>query len=248
MTKAALIGYGQMGRLLEKMAPRYDIEIVTIIDPLLNNSIDVESLKDCDICIEFTEPGSVVENIRYLAEAGKNIVVGTTGWQDYLPEVQQIVRETGIGLVHSSNFSLGMNLFFLLTDYFSRLMNKLPEYDVWGLEKHHKYKADSPSGTAKVLSDILVKNLSGKTTAQFERIDRKIELEEIHFASIRSGEIPGEHIVGFDSTADSIEIKHTARNREGLAAGTLKAALWIEGKKGIFNFKEIFPEILQLAT
>jgi 4-hydroxy-tetrahydrodipicolinate reductase len=245
MIKLALIGYGQMGKLLEKIAAQHNAEIVAIIDPLLNNSITSDALKEADVCIEFTNPTSVISNIKQLASFKKNIVVGTTGWADQISEVEKSVRVNNIGLIYGANFSVGMNLFLNLTDHLSILMNNLTEYDAWGLEKHHNKKVDSPSGTAKMITDILVQNLDSKQTGQFNKLDRRIKPEELHFASIRSGNIPGEHIVGFDSAADSIEIKHTARNREGLAIGTLKAAHWINHKKGLHNFRDVFQQLIE---
>ena len=244
MIKLALIGYGEMGKLLERIAPEYNAEIVAIIDPLLNSIISEDSLETADVCIEFTNPASVLENIRKVAALGKNLVVGTTGWRDNLPEVKKIVRENNIGLIYGANFSPGMNLFFKLTEQFSQLMNSLPEYDAWGLEKHHNRKVDSPSGTARILTDILLQNLDSKKISQFQKLDRKIKPEELHFASLRAGHNPGEHIIGFDSSADTIEIKHTARNRIGLAQGAIKAAAWISTRKGIFNFSDVFQQII----
>jgi 4-hydroxy-tetrahydrodipicolinate reductase len=246
MNKIALVGYGQMGKLLQKLAPENNAEVVAIIDPLLNNKISLQYIQDAEVCIEFTNPSAVIENIEKIARLKKNIVVGTTGWSDKLPEVTAIVRKYEIGLVYGANFSLGMNLFFNLTEHLSRLMNKAREYDAWGVEKHHSKKIDSPSGTAVILSDILLKNLDSKQICQFDRIRRKINPDELHFASIRAGNIPGDHIIGFDSIADSIEIKHSSRNRDGLAIGALKAAQWIRNKKGLYNFNEIFEQILEL--
>ncbi|KQC08428.1 MAG: 4-hydroxy-tetrahydrodipicolinate reductase [Candidatus Cloacimonas sp. SDB] len=246
MNKIALVGYGQMGKLLQKLAPEYNAEVTAIIDPLLNNKISEQYLQNAEVCIEFTNPSAVIENIKKIAQLKKNIVVGTTGWSDKLPEVTAIVRKYEIGLVYGANFSLGMNLFFNLTEHLSRLMNKASEYDAWGVEKHHNKKIDSPSGTAVILSDILLKNLDSKQICQFDRIRRKINPDELHFASIRAGNIPGDHIIGFDSIADSIEIKHSSRNRDGLAIGALKAAQWIRNKKGMYNFNEIFEQILEL--
>lgn len=244
MIKLALIGYGKMGKLLENLAPENGAKIVAVIDPLLHNSISEETLKTAEVCIDFTNPYAVVENVRQVAKLKKNIVIGTTGWQEFLPEVDKLVKQNNIGLLYGANFSIGMNLFFKITEQISALLNHLPEYDVWGLEKHHNKKLDSPSGTARILTEILLKNLDSKKVAQFQKIDRKIKPEELHFASLRAGHNPGEHIIGFDSEADTIEIKHTARNRMGLALGALKAAGWISSRKGIFNFRDVFQQII----
>lgn len=244
MIKLAIIGYGQMGKLIEQLAPEHNFEVVSIIDPHLENNISETSLSKADVCIEFTTPDTAFTNIRQISNLGKNLVVGTTGWLDKLEAVQKLVQQNKIGMVYGSNFSLGMNLFFQMVNSTTKLMNKIENYDVFGLELHHKKKKDSPSGTAKILADIVLKNTDNKTTAQFEKLSRKIEKSEFHFGSIRAGNIPGTHLIGFDSAADTIELKHTARNRKGLALGALKAAEWITKKKGLYNFTEYFSEII----
>jgi 4-hydroxy-tetrahydrodipicolinate reductase len=244
MIKLAIIGYGQMGKLIEQLAPEHNFEVVSIIDPLLGNEISEESLSKAEVCIEFTTPDVAFENIQKICKLGKNLVVGTTGWLDKLEAVQKLVQQNKIGMVYGSNFSLGMNLFFQMVNFTTKLMNKMDNYEVFGLELHHKKKKDSPSGTAKILSDIVLKNTDNKTSVQFDKLDRKIEKNEFHFGSIRAGNIPGTHLIGFDSAADTIELKHTARNREGLAIGALKAAEWIIKRKGLYNFTEHFSEII----
>lgn len=245
MIKIAIIGYGQMGKLIEKLAPENGCEVVSIIDPLLDTRISYKSLSNADVCLEFTNPQTAVENIKKIAEFGKNIVTGTTGWFDKLDEVKKLVKEKNIGFVYGANFSLGMNLFFKIVDSTSELMGKIKEYDLYGMEMHHNRKKDSPSGTAKILSNIVLKNTENKDTVQFDRLNRKIKDNEFHFASLRAGSIPGSHIIGFDSNADTIELVHSARNRDGLALGAIKAAKWIADKKGFYNFSEVFTEIIR---
>ena len=245
MIKISIVGYGQMGKLIEELAPLNNCEIVSIIDPLIGTEINEETVSKADVCLEFTTPESVFSNIQKIVQTGKNLVVGTTGWLDKLDEVKELVNKNNIGIVYGSNFSLGMNLFFSIVDTTTKLMNHVNDYDVFGLEMHHNKKKDSPSGTAEILSDIVLKNYENKKIAQFDRVNRKIKDNEFHFASIRAGNIPGTHMIGFDSNADSIELKHTARNRKGFALGALKAACWIKDKKGIYNFRENFPEIIK---
>ncbi|MCK4694731.1 MAG: 4-hydroxy-tetrahydrodipicolinate reductase [Candidatus Cloacimonetes bacterium] len=244
MTKIAIIGYGQMGQLIEKLALENNCQVVTIIDPKLDSEISEESLANVDVCINFTVPDVVLTNIDKISQLKKNIVLGTTGWSDKKEIIRKIVLKNDIGLIYASNFSLGMNLFFSIIDNSTKLMNQVSEYDIWGLEMHHNKKIDSPSGTAKILSEIVIKNTQNKSHAQYDRLNRKIKQQELHFGSIRAGNIPGTHLIGFDSVADTIEIKHIARNREGLAIGALKAANWIKGKKGIYDFKKVFSEII----
>lgn len=245
MLKIALIGYGQMGKMLEQMATSYQMQIVSIIDPELGNEICEETIGNADVCIDFTLPSTVLANIKKVAALGKNMVVGTTGWQDQINEVSQLVKDNGIGLIYGSNFSPGMNMFFQVVKQAASLFNNLDDYDVYGLEYHHKRKVDSPSGTAKVLSDIILNEVDRKSEAQFDKLDRKVKAEEFHLVSVRAGEIPGTHIIGFDSEADSIELKHTTRNRNGLAKGALTAAKWINGKSGIYDFSHSFEEIIR---
>ena len=244
MLKIALIGYGQMGKLIEQLAPQNDCEIVAVIDPLLGNEITAETVADADVCIEFSTPDAAFGNITKLIELGKNVVSGTTGWYDKLDKIKLMVEKKGTGFIYGSNFSIGMNLFFSIIKSTAKLMNYAEEYDLYGLEMHHKKKKDSPSGTAKVLSEIILKNIDRKTLAKYEKLNRKIEKNEFHFASVRSGYIPGMHSISFDSESDTIELKHTARNRNGLAMGTIKAAKWINDKTGFYNFTNKLNEII----
>ena len=244
MLKIALIGYGQMGKLIEQIAQNNDCEIVAIIDPLLGNEITAETITDADVCIEFSTPDAAFGNIKKLIELGKNVVSGTTGWYDKLDKIKLMVEKKGTGFIYGSNFSIGMNLFFSIVESTAKLMNQAKDYDLYGLEMHHNKKKDSPSGTAKVLSEIILKNIDRKTLAKYEKLNRKIEKNEFHFASVRSGDIPGMHSISFDSESDTIELKHTARNRNGLALGTIKAAKWINDKTGFYNFTNKLNEII----
>ncbi|MCF7793437.1 MAG: 4-hydroxy-tetrahydrodipicolinate reductase [Candidatus Cloacimonetes bacterium] len=244
MKKLAIIGYGQMGRLIEKLAPEFDFEVCAKIDPILGNDLSDPKLIEADVCIEFTKPAVAHSNLTELVKQGQQVVCGTTGWYENLKELEKIVQENDTGFIYGSNFSFGMNLFYQIVRETCKLMNKAVDYDVFGLEYHHNKKQDSPSGTAKILSDIVIKNIDKKAKSQFEKLDRRIEKDEFHFASVRAGNIPGTHLIGFDSEADSIELKHTARNRNGLAIGALKAARWIIDKKGFYNFAETFQNIL----
>ncbi|HCX72554.1 MAG TPA: 4-hydroxy-tetrahydrodipicolinate reductase [Candidatus Cloacimonas sp.] len=244
MLKIALIGYGRMGKLLEQLASQNNCQVVAKIDPDLGNEINAENLKDAEVCIEFSTPTAVFSNIEKLIKLGKNIVVGTTGWQEQLTEVENIVTKAGTGLVFGSNFSVGMNLFFQINQAAAQLMNEVENYDVLGYEMHHNRKQDSPSGTAIKLGNILLENIARKKKLQLDRVQRKIEADELHFASLRGGDIPGTHSIIYDSVADSIELKHTARNRQGFALGALKAAHWIKDKQGCYDFTEVFLQLL----
>jgi len=233
-----------MGKLIEQLAMQNDCEIVAIIDPLLGNDITAQTVADADVCIEFSTPDAAYGNIKKLIDLGKNVVTGTTGWFNELAKIKLMVEETGTGFVYGSNFSVGMSLFFSIIESTAKLMNQAKDYDLYGLEMHHNKKKDSPSGTAKVLSEIILKNIDRKTKVQYEKLDSKIENNEFHFGSIRSGDIPGMHSISFDSDADTIELKHTARNRNGLALGAIRAAKWINIKTGFYNFTDNLNEII----
>lgn len=191
---------------------------------------DLETLSLADVCIEFTEPNAVLENIKKLVQMKKNIVVGTTGWYQNLDEVQSYVDQHQTGLVYSSNFSLGVNIYLEVLNQAARLFNPFPEYDVAGIEYHHNQKKDSPSGTSETISQIIENGMP--------RID------QLHFSSVRCGSIPGRHSILFDSPFDTITISHEARNREGFALGAIQAANWIKGRKGCFTFSDCIESLI----
>ena len=244
----AIIGYGKMGREIEKISKLKGINVVSTIDPNSSGAkykeINEESMRNVDVCVDFTHPSAAVDNIKKISNLKKNIVVGTTGWHDKIDEVKEIVRKSSIGFVYASNFSIGVNIFFRIIEHAAKIMNSVEDYDIYGYELHHNKKADSPSGTAKAIGDILIKNIKRKNKLLFEKIDRKIEPNELHIASVRAGSIPGTHVVGFDSSADTIELKHTARNREGFALGAVMAAQWIQNKKGFYTIDDMMKSII----
>jgi 4-hydroxy-tetrahydrodipicolinate reductase len=243
--KIALLGYGKMGQEIEKVAIAKEIAHIKI-DPKEPNcimEINESILNGVDVCIDFTHPHSVLENIRKIAKLGKNIVVGTTGWYDQMDEVKKIVAENNIGLIWSGNFSVGVNAYLKIVEHAAKLMDKINNYDVYVHEIHHNQKADSPSGTAIMIGDLITKNIERKNKIVTEQLKRKINPDELHISSTRVGKIPGTHIVGFDSAADSIELKHTARNRQGFALGTIMAARWIQDKKGFYGMDDMLEDI-----
>ncbi len=243
----ALIGYGKMGHEVERIAKAKGVNVVSIIDPnestATHKGIDDESLHNADVCIDFSYPASVVQNIKKIAECKKNLVVGTTGWYDHIDEARSITEKKNIGIIHSSNFSIGVHIFLKIVENAAKIIDRIEDYDIYGYELHHNKKMDSPSGTAKTIGKILINNIKRKNKLLFEKIDRKIEPNELHFASVRAGFIPGTHIVGFDSSADTIELKHVARNREGFALGALMAAQWINNKKGFYDINDMMKSI-----
>lgn len=246
--KIALIGYGRMGRMIRHFAETKGHSIAAVIDPLAGGDcrkeITAEALADSDVCIDFSTPNSTPANIRQIAALGKNMVIGTTGWYSRMDEARQIVAEHSVGLIWSGNYSIGVNALFRIVACAARIFNRLPEYDVLGHEFHHKGKADSPSGTAVMLGRILVESIDRKQRLVSDKLDRRIEPDEIQFSSTRGGAIPGTHLVMFDSPVDTIEIRHTARGREGFAAGAVMAAEFIRGRRGFFSIDDLMDEIL----
>lgn len=220
----ALIGYGKMGRMIEGLAPEYGCTVRTIVDADRNTDgagITAETMEGVDVAIEFTSPEAAVPNMRALAQAGISAVVGTTGWTDRLEEVRAVVEVNEVGVVWSPNFSVGVYAFFRLVQEAAKLMNALPEYESWAYEMHHSAKLDAPSGTMLKL---------------VEEMRRSGYALPVDVSSSRVGKVPGTHEIGFDSAADTITLRHTARNREGFARGALQAARWIVGKRGLYEF------------
>ncbi|MDR0315655.1 MAG: 4-hydroxy-tetrahydrodipicolinate reductase [Treponema sp.] len=258
----AIIGYGKMGKMIEQIACEQGHSISAIVDPMaagtsvltgtrLSKSIvEIENTNAIDAAIEFTEPARAVANILALAERKIPVVSGTTGWHDKLAEVEQAVNAAGTSLLWSSNFSIGVNLFYRIAWYASTLADSFPEYDVGGFESHHNRKLDSPSGTAKSLVDGVLSRIERKKTAVWETLSRRPLPEELHFPSLRLGSVPGTHSLFFDSQADTIEITHTARSREGFASGAIRAAQWLSSagstnkRKGIFTIDDMLREIV----
>jgi 4-hydroxy-tetrahydrodipicolinate reductase len=258
----AIIGYGKMGKMIEQAASARGHTIAAIVDPKATGSsfltrvkisktiAEEEHFDIVDAAIEFTQPDTAVPNVIELAKRKIPTVTGTTGWQNQMDEVRQTVLAAGGTLIWASNFSIGVNLFYNIAWYAAELINKFPEYDAGGFESHHNKKIDSPSGTAKVLAEGLLSRLDRKNKIVWDIIDRRPEPDELHFPSLRMGSIIGEHSALFDSAADTIEITHTARNREGFASGAVRAAEWLaspgaDGKKrqGIFSIDEMLKDI-----
>jgi 4-hydroxy-tetrahydrodipicolinate reductase len=218
--KLAIVGYGKMGKLIEQLAPEYGLAIHARIDM----DGDLAAVHGADVAVEFTEPNAVVSNVETLAALGVSTVVGTTGWLSELDRVRAAVERHGTGLVWSPNFSIGVNVFFRLVREAARLLEAEPHYGAWAWEIHHATKKDAQSGT-------LLKLVEEMKNAGYGR--------PINASSNRAGAHPGTHEVGFDSAADTITLRHSARSREGFARGALKAAQWLPGKRGIFQFEEI---------
>jgi 4-hydroxy-tetrahydrodipicolinate reductase len=233
--KIALIGFGKMGREIDSIAREQGETISCVFE--IDRVVRPEALSDVDVCIEFSTPDAVRGNIQAAVEAGKDIVVGTTGWYEHLPEVRSSVQKSG--LLYSSNFSLGVNIFFRIVSRAAELMDNAPDYDPFIHEMHHRQKADSPSGTALHLSRLIVDRIDRKNEVLAEASKGKIPANALHVSSTRTGFVIGEHTVGFDSEADRIELRHVAKNRRGFALGALAAARWLRGRKGVFTMDDV---------
>ena len=232
----ALIGYGKMGRMVEQaaLARGHHIRFKVDIDENRDGQALTEAnLRGVEVAVDFTMPEAVPGNVGRLAALGVNVVVGTTGWSSRLEEIRRSVERAGTGLVYGSNFSIGVNLFFRLVEAAAKEMRNYAEYDPWIYEIHHRAKLDAPSGTALKLRQIL--------KASYEE-------KEISTAANRAGTVPGTHTVGFDSEADTLTFTHTARSRAGFASGALLATEWIRGKKGFYEFSEIFGRLREAGA
>ena len=233
--RIALIGYGKMGREIESIARQQGETIAQVFE--IGNVVRPESLSDVDVCIDFSMPDAVLSNIRAAVAARRDIVVGTTGWYQHLPELKNEVKESG--LLYSANFSLGMNYFFRLVRRAGELMNGAAEYDPYVHEVHHRQKLDSPSGTALRLARILMETIDRKKEILTQPSVGQIGPEMLHVTSTRAGVVAGTHTVAFDSEADFIELKHVAKTRQGFALGALAAARWLHGRKGIYTMDDV---------
>lgn len=244
--KVALVGYGKMGKEIEFMAPKNHVEIKAKLDLRALSPLEIEkAVSLVDICIDFTHPESVLNNIKILSHLKKNVVIGTTGFEKHLEEVKNLAQKNEIGILHSPNFSIGVLLFIEIIKRAASLISPFADYDVSGFEAHHKDKIDIPSGTAKHIGDTLLEAIDRKTKVVYQKDTLQDPKTEISFSSIRSGAIPGTHTVLFDSISDTITLTHSARNRSGFASGALIAAHWLKGKKGFFTLDDILRSLVE---
>jgi len=229
--KVALVGYGKMGRVVEEIAPARGMEVVdrfTRDRPLRADEATRRALSDVTL-VDFSVPEAVAGTARAAAELSLPLVIGTTGWQDRLDEVRGIAERSGIGVVRAANFSLGVNVLYRLVEQAAQLLAAVEDYDPFISDWHHRFKKDSPSGTALEIR---------------RRMARHYGEREVPIACQRAGYVPSVHAVGFDSPADTIHLEHRARNRQGLAEGALLAARWIEGRTGFHEFGEVLDDFL----
>jgi 4-hydroxy-tetrahydrodipicolinate reductase len=238
----ALFGYGKMGQEIEKLAEKKGHKINLIFNSLEDWDEHGHQLKNADMAIDFSSPVSVVENIYHCFEAGVPVVVGTTGWLDDFEKVRTDCKKLDQTLFFAPNFSIGVNLFFQLNRFLAQLMSKWEDYSISIEETHHIHKQDAPSGTAIVLANDIIRFSEKKEKWVREEVENP---EEVGIKSYRTDNVPGTHVVRYESDDDSIEIIHTAKNRRGFALGAVMAAEFLLGKKGYYEMKNLLgPQIL----
>jgi len=224
----AIVGHGKMGRLVEQLASQHGFHVVARFTSVNIASLSIESLAGASTAIEFSTPVAAPENLHRLASLGVRTVSGSTGWYEHLPQIRNSFETAGSALLYGPNFSIGVNLFFQIVARAASLLSKHSEYEAWGWEIHHSAKKDAPSGTLRKLADeIHAAGYSGP----------------LSLAANRAGSHTGTHEIGFDSPADTITLRHTARSREGYAQGALQAARWLQKKKGVYEFRDIVSEL-----
>lgn len=242
--RIALIGYGKMGKEVERAAIERGMEITARID-IGTPFLSTDDVRRADVAVHFAIPATVQGHVAELARLRKSIVVGTTGWTKQAKDIQAIVESEGIGLVYASNFSVGVNIMYRLLREAGSLFDRFPEYDVSVHEVHHKDKLDAPSGTALSIADVLLSTVRRKRELLSGSPEGKIHPEQLQVTSGRYGAVVGTHRVTFDSAADSIEIVHTAKNRTGFALGAVIAAEWVKNKKGMFTFEDVLADLFK---
>jgi 4-hydroxy-tetrahydrodipicolinate reductase len=234
--RIALIGYGKMGKMIEEIALERGHEIVLKIHIDNTDEFTQESVSKADVAIEFTGPDSAYENVKKCLDSGVATVSGSTGWNEKLTEIKEYCLQKNGSFLHTSNFSIGVNIFFEVNKLLAKLMNAQPDYEVALKEIHHTAKLDAPSGTAVTLAEQILSNLTRKKLW----VNRDAQnAEELSIISERIDPAPGTHFVKYTSEIDDIEIIHTAHNRKGFALGAVLAAEFIAGKKGVFTMQEV---------
>jgi len=227
----ALLGYGKMGKIIERIAIERGHSIVYI----KQREQVTGSLEQADVAIDFSVPSIAVANIKEALAVQVPVVCGTTGWLERYSEIVDFCKDKDSAFLYGSNFSLGVNIFFELNDYLAKMMRNFEQYGVSMQEIHHTQKLDAPSGTAITLAEGILANSSYESWT----LDPQASDKQIHIDAVREDQVPGTHTVRYDSSIDQIEIKHTAHNREGFALGAVVAAEWLKDKKGIFSMKDV---------
>ncbi|GAB5520755.1 MAG: 4-hydroxy-tetrahydrodipicolinate reductase [Rhodothermales bacterium] len=235
-----IVGYGRMGRLVDQWAEAHHCTVTHRLDS--RSALEAATFAGTEVAIEFTHGQMVVDNLRLLAERGVSTVTGTTGWLDRLPEIEALAITHNIGVLWSANFAIGVQLFWRAVEQVTQTMQAATAYDVFGYEAHHRFKADAPSGTALQTAERVLHHLPQKDTLVTDLPNRALHQNELHWGVMRGGYVPGTHGVVFDSEVDAIELKHTARTRDGFARGALDAARWLEGRTGCYSMDDFMTD------
>lgn len=233
--KVALAGYGKMGRVVEEVAAAKGVEVVARFtggQPLRADAATRRALPEGTVLVDFSVPEAVAGTARTAAELSLPLVIGTTGWRDRLAEVREVIEGAGTGAVWGANFSLGVNVLYRLVEQAAKILSAVDGYDPFIFDWHHRFKKDSPSGTALEIR---------------RRMARHYGEREVPVTCQRAGYVPSVHAVGFDSAADTLYLEHRARNRQGLAEGALLAARWIAGRSGFHEFDHVLNDLLPLG-
>lgn len=241
----ALVGTGQMGQAVAAEADAGPHSIVARFNsnrPFLD--APPAAVGDVDAAIDFSLPGLAVPHLRRYCEWNVPAVIGTTGWYDALDEVQDLVQRHDASVLYAPNFSIGVAVLSRALDHATALMDELDDYDAFVQELHHTQKADSPSGTARMLAEQIVDGLDRKDHVETETQHQRIDPSAVHVSSTRTGTAFGEHTVGFDSPFDRIALRHRAKNRRGFAVGALRAAEWLDGRSGLFTLDDVLDDWL----
>jgi 4-hydroxy-tetrahydrodipicolinate reductase len=246
MIKVGLWGYGKMGRAIEALAESQGIQIAWALDRAAAAQLTDHQLKTADVVIEITRPESARQHIEHCIRAGVPVVSGTTGWQSELPEVEAFCQQQQGAMLWASNFSIGVNLFFMLNEQLARLLHPYPTYQPSIVEQHHIHKLDAPSGTAVTLAEGIIAHQPERGSYHLytdeNAVNQSVAQGEIPIVAIRQGEIPGTHTITWNSEIDTITIEHAAHNRTGFALGAIVAAKWLVGKQGYFRMRDIFRQ------
>ena len=237
--KIALIGYGKMGLIIEQIALQRGHTIVSAIDIHNQDDFNSDAFRSADVAIEFTIPSCAYANFQRCFAADIPVVSGTTGWTSRLGEIRKQCEEEGKTFFYASNFSIGVNIFFAVNNYLARLMNNFPAYDVDMKEIHHIHKLDAPSGTAITLAEGILEEIDRKNVWCLKQENDGNNSDELVINALREGEVPGTHEVRYDSTVDTITIRHEAKSRTGFALGAVLAAEFVAGKKGFLQMSDL---------
>ena len=233
----ALIGYGKMGKAIEEIAISRGHSVVVKFNS--QNPLESSQLRTTDVAIEFSQPDLALKHIKLCADGQIPIVVGTTAWEEHLAEIINHIDKREASLIYSSNFSIGVNLFFELNKYLARLMNDQTEYEASITEIHHTHKIDAPSGTAVTLAKDLISNHPTYSSWKLTGQSQNMEKSDLPISAIREENVPGTHLISYTSEIDTLTIEHKAHNRKGFALGAVIAAEFIHKKQGVYTMSDI---------